>query len=137
MAVLLGLLALSALVLGVLWLQLLSPYVYTPPADAPGFDSGEVQPVFVYGTLRSPTLRRLVIGRAVDSQAAALAGFRREHLNIIVDPQAVTQGELIKVQVDELRRLDRYERLGLRYERVWLPLADGSSAWVYQRITAL
>jgi gamma-glutamylcyclotransferase (GGCT)/AIG2-like uncharacterized protein YtfP len=129
-----GLLAVAALVLLGLWLLLLSPYGYTPPADAPGFDEVRAKPVFVYGTLRRPAVRRLVIGRAVDTREAALPGFRKERLNIIADPQALIEGELMEVEIDELRRLDRYERLGVRYERLWLPLADGSHAWVYRRL---
>ncbi len=132
--VLLGLVAAVGLVVIGLWFMLLSPYGYTPPADAPGFDGAPAQPVFVYGTLRRPTVRRLVIGRAVDTQEASLPGFRREHLNIVPDPQARTHGEVIEVKIEELRRLDRYERLGVRYERVWLPLDDGRSAWVYRRL---
>ncbi len=129
-----GVLAVAALVLLGFWLLLLSPYGYTPPADAPGFDDARAKPVFVYGTLRRPTVRFLVIGRAVDTREAALPGFRKERLNIVADPQALIEGELMEVEIDELRRLDRYERLGVRYERLWLPLADGSHAWVYRRL---
>ncbi len=129
-----GLLAFVALVLLGLWLLLLSPYGYTPPAEAPGWGSERIQPVFVYGTLRKPIVRRLVIGRAVGTREATLPGYRKERLNIVADPQAMTQGEVMDVQIDELARLDRYERLGVRYERLWLQLADDSHAWVYRRL---
>ena len=35
------------------------------------------------------------------------------------------------------RRLDRYKRLGIRYERVEATLDDGRRVWVYQRLPLL
>lgn len=129
-----GLLAVALLVLLGLRLLLLNPYGYTPPAKAPGWGDARIQPVFVYGTLRRQTVRLLVIGRAVETREAVLPGFRKENLNIVPDPQSLTQGEVMDVQSDELERLDRYERLGVRYERLWLRLDDDSHAWVYRRL---
>ena len=39
------------------------------------------------------------------------------------------------MDADELSRLDRYERLGIRYERRTITLDDGTRAWVYLRLT--
>lgn len=116
-----------------LWWVLLSPFGYAAPPDLPPYADGS-QAVFVYGTLRHGLVRRLVIGRQVESSPARLPGYRRQGLDIQPEPGAVVEGERIDVEVEELRRLDRYERLGIRYERVRHRLADGSEAWVYRRM---
>lgn len=118
-----------------LWLTLLSPFGYTPPEGLPPIPDGQTHEVFVYGTLRSPTVRRVVVGRRVDAQPAVLDGYRREHLNIESADSSYVEGVLLEVSSEELRRLDRYERLGIRYERVRLALRDGSDAWVYRRMS--
>lgn len=116
-----------------LWWVLLSPFGYTAPPDLPSYAEGS-QAVFVYGTLRHDLVRRLVIGREVESSPARLPGYRKQGLDIRPEPGEVVEGERIDVVAEELRRLDRYERLGIRYERVRHRLADGSEAWVYRRM---
>jgi gamma-glutamylcyclotransferase (GGCT)/AIG2-like uncharacterized protein YtfP len=88
--------------------------------------------LFVYGTLRSQLMRFIVTGRMQEAEPAALPGFRRENLNVTRDPDAKVEGYVIHVSDSELRRLDRYERTGQRYERVRVILDDGTSAWVYR-----
>jgi gamma-glutamylcyclotransferase (GGCT)/AIG2-like uncharacterized protein YtfP len=88
--------------------------------------------LFVYGTLRSQLMRFIVTGRTQEAEPVALSGFRRENLDIIRDPDARVEGYVVHVSNSELRRLDRYERTGLRYERVRVTLDDGTSAWVYR-----
>ena len=126
--------ALSVVVVS-LWLTLLSPFGYTPPEGLPPIPEGDAHEVFVYGTLRSSTVRRIVIGRRGDARPAVLEGFRRRHLNIEPAADGRVRGAVVEVSRDELRRLDRYERLGIRYERVRLPLRDGSEVWVYRRMS--
>ncbi len=116
-----------------LWLILLSPFFYTPPDDLPALQEGTHR-VFAFGTLKSPWVRFLVMGRAGVTEEASLPGKRREGLNIIADPAAQTPGLVFEVNASELARLDRYERLGVRYERVKMALNDGSRAWVYRRL---
>lgn len=118
-----------------LWLTLLSPFGYTPPEGLPPIPDGWTHEVFVYGTLRASTVRRVVIGRRVDVRPAILDGFQRRQLNIEPSDVGHVEGEVLEVTSEELRRLDRYERLGIRYERVRLPLRDGSEAWVYRRMS--
>lgn len=132
----LALLSLAGLPLalaGWLWLTLLSPFGYDPPDDLAPIAQGTHE-VFVYGTLRSGLVRWLVTGRAGESRPAVLEGFRREGLDLTEAPGERVVGELLRVSAEELARLDRYERLGIRYERVRLPLADGREAWVYRRL---
>lgn len=117
---------------GYLWLTFVSPYGYTPPADLPAIDQNATHSVFVYGTLTRSWVRWLVMGRTGNSKPAALPGFRKEALDIKADAAAVTQGEVITVNAAELSALDRYERLGVRYERVKLRLKSGQTAWVYR-----
>lgn len=118
-----------------LWLTLLSPFGYTPPEGLPPIPDGETHEVFVYGTLRHPIVRRVVIGRRGDVRPAILVGFRRRWLNIEPASGGHVGGMILKVSSEELRRLDRYERLGIRYERVRRELRDGSNAWVYRRMS--
>ncbi len=125
----------ALVVLVSLWLTLLSPFGYTPPEGLPPIPDGEHHEVFVYGTLRYPTIRRVVIGRRGDARPAVLEGFRRRHLNIERADAEHVDGMILAVTSEELRRLDRYERLGIRYERVRLDLRDGSDAWVYRRMS--
>jgi gamma-glutamylcyclotransferase (GGCT)/AIG2-like uncharacterized protein YtfP len=90
--------------------------------------------LFVYGTLRSDLVRWLVIGRQVDSRQAWLPGFQRRGLTIETREGARTPGEVIEVDAVELRRVDRYERLGTRYERICERLESGERAFVYRRL---
>ncbi|SFU28508.1 gamma-glutamylcyclotransferase family protein [Halomonas korlensis] len=129
------LLSTSLAVAGWLWLTMLSPFMYDPPAHLEPVAEGPHR-VFVYGTLRYAIVRWVVMGRAGESHPATLDGFQRNALDIVASPQASVEGEVIKVSAEELARLDRYERLGLRYERVRLDLSDGREAWVYRRLEA-
>lgn len=117
-----------------LWWQLLSPGGYSLPV---GFEidqaSGEQQ-VFVYGTLRNPVVRWLVVGRPVPAEEAFLPDYSKQGLDITPAPGAGVEGEVLTVEPPALRRLDRYERLGIRYERVEATLDDGRRAWVYRRL---
>lgn len=94
-------------------------------------------PVFVYGTLRSSLVRRLVFGADGDPQSAVLPGFRRRGLDLVDapdDPDAEVPGLLLRVSPAQLAALDRYEKLGVRYQRLPVTLADGTEAWVYRRL---
>ena len=130
---LLTLLGLPLAVAGWLWLTLLSPFTYDRPDDLPAITEGRHE-VFVYGTLRSGLVRWVVTGRRGDSEPAELEGFRREGLDLTEAPGERVEGEVIDVTAEELARLDRYERLGIRYERVALELTDGREVWVYRRL---
>ena len=127
------LLALLLMASFVLWLKWFSPFGYQPPEGMPAIEQTSHQ-VFVFGTLKSPWVRWLVMGRKGDAQPAQLPGVRRERLTIVPDPDHTTGGYLIEVTAEELARLDHYERLGVRYERVKMQLVDGEEAWVYRRL---
>lgn len=133
-----GLTVAAVIVLGAgwLWLSMLSPWGYTPPAGLPAIEAGGPHRVFVYGTLRNPAIRWVVIGRHVPTASAVLEKYRKEGLDLRAQADARVEGEVFVVDADELRRLDRYERLGVRYERVELELADRTPAWVYRRLQA-
>lgn len=118
---------------GYLWLTLLSPFTYSPPDDLPGIKPGEHR-VFVYGTLRYAPVRWLVYGRTGEPEPASLEGYRREALDIAEAPDERIEGLLLEVDEGELARLDRYERLGIRYERVRMRLDNNLEAWVYRRV---
>ncbi|QOR38855.1 gamma-glutamylcyclotransferase [Billgrantia diversa] len=121
---------------GWLWLTMLSPFIYERPDHLPDIKEGE-HVVFVYGTLRLAPIRWVVMRRAGETEPAFLEGFRREGLDLTEAPGERVEGEVIVVDADELKRLDRYERLGVRYERVPMRLDDGRMAWVYRRMSEL
>lgn len=130
---LLGLLGLPLAVAGWLWLTLLSPFTYDRPEGLTPVGAGPHH-VFVYGTLRSGLVRWLVMGRSGESETTLVEGFRREGLDLEEAPGEEVEGEVIEVSARELSRLDRYERLGIRYERVRIELGNGQEAWVYRRL---
>lgn len=131
---LLPLLGLAVLMLPLyLWWILLSPWGYAPPVGLPPYTEGP-HAVFVYGTLRHDLLRCIVVGRQVASAPVRLPGYRKIGLDLRPAAGESVAGERFIVSTPELRRLDRYERLGIRYERIKLSLADGTRAWVYLRV---
>ena len=117
-----------------LWFAMLSPYGYERPDTLPAIDSSRDHEVFVFGTLTQPWVRYIVIGRAGETEPAVLEGYEKEALDIRPSTDEEVEGQLLRVTPGELARLDRYERLGIRYERVKMTLADGTSAWVYRLI---
>lgn len=123
-----------ALLLG--WLTWLSPYGYEAPAGLAVIDAEREHRVFVYGTLRQPLVRRLVTGQWIDTRAALLPGFEQQGLDLERSSGAQAEGEVFTVEPSVLARLDRYERLGIRYERVPATLANDEVAWVYLRLSA-
>ncbi|SES16939.1 Uncharacterized conserved protein YtfP, gamma-glutamylcyclotransferase (GGCT)/AIG2-like family [Vreelandella subterranea] len=131
------LLALCAILLlglaGWLWLTMLSPWFYERPDDLADIEQRTHQ-VFVYGTLRYAPVRWVVMGGSGDPEPATLEGHQRNGLDLSPSPGSQVKGLRLSVTADQLARLDRYERLGVRYERVEKQLADGTRAWVYQRL---
>ncbi|MFC4259760.1 gamma-glutamylcyclotransferase family protein [Marinobacter lacisalsi] len=115
-----------------LWFAMLSPYGYERPETLAAIDSSRDHELFVFGTLTQPWVRYIVMGRTGDTEPAILEGYEKEALDIKPKAGAEVEGKLIEVSPEELARLDRYERLGIRYERVRMTLADGTSAWVYR-----
>ncbi|EHJ91771.1 gamma-glutamylcyclotransferase family protein [Vreelandella boliviensis] len=124
-----GLLSLA----GWLWLTMLSPWFYDRPDDLPAIEQRTHQ-VFVYGTLRYAPIRLVVMGGFGAPQEAVLEGYQRSGLDLSPQPGSKVEGLLLRVDAEELARLDRYERLGVRYERMAITLDDGSRAWVYLRL---
>lgn len=127
---LLSILALS----GWLWFHLLSPWGYSPPPNLPPIEQTTEHRVFVYGTLTHSWVRRWVIGRSVETQPAQLKDYQRQALDLQPQPNEQVNGLIFTVTPAELQRLDRYERLGIRYQRALKTLANGEQAWVYQLI---
>lgn len=113
------------------WLIWQSPWLYQPPVDLPALDDRETHLVFAYGTLKSPLVRFIVTGRISSGEAARLEGFERQALDVIPSEGSSTEGVVFEATPGELRRLDRYERIGIRYERREHPLDTGQTAWVY------
>lgn len=118
-----------------LWVQLLSPFGFEYPEDmAPEATESGYHKVFVYGTLRFAPVRWVVKGRAGETESHTLSGYRKTGLDLQVNPDSEVEGYLLRVSDEELRRLDRYERLGVRYERRTVQLDDDRQAWAYRRL---
>ncbi|UYF98386.1 gamma-glutamylcyclotransferase family protein [Halomonas sp. GD1P12] len=123
-------------VLGVamwLWMTMLSPWFYERPAHIAPIEQRSHQ-VFVYGTLRFAPVRWVVMHTGGEAQADALKGFTKNGLDLSPAPQGTVQGLLLTVTPQQLSRLDRYERLGVRYRREEVELESGEVAWVYRRL---
>ncbi|WP_162619429.1 gamma-glutamylcyclotransferase family protein [Salinicola peritrichatus] len=119
---------------GCFWYTFMSPYGYHPAEPAVIDQRVEQQDVFVYGTLRNDLLRWVIMGTPIGTRSATLTGYRRHDLDIRPETGAKVEGEVLTVTPEALQALDRYERLGVRYERESVKLADGSIVWVYRRI---
>lgn len=124
----------TALLLAGLYAAKIQPGLFAREGhhDAAALAVAAQYPVFAYATLRSDAVRLIVTGRRQATEPARLPGFRREGRTIVPDPDGMVEGLRVTVGPAELARLDRYERVGIVYERVLLPLADGTSAWVYR-----
>ena len=116
-----------------LWVTMLSPWGYERPEHIADIEP-RTHRVFVYGTLTYAPVRWLVMRADGKPQPARLKGFQQDGLDISVDQDSQVDGLLLTVTPDQLGRLDRYERLGIRYTRQNVTLADGSTAWVYRRL---
>ncbi|GEK74140.1 MULTISPECIES: gamma-glutamylcyclotransferase family protein [Halomonas] len=116
-----------------LWLTMLSPWTYERPEHLAPIGEGP-HALFVYGTLTHAPIRWVVYGRAGDPEPASLPGYRRTGLDLKACADCTVEGLALTVSAEELARLDRYERLGIRYLRIRAELSDGSTAWVYRRL---
>jgi len=126
--------AASIFAIGLWWSIMLNPWNFEFPEHWEPADPDVPHLVFVYGTLTLAPVRFIVKGRAGSPEPVTLSGYTREGLDINADPDGEISGLLLEVSADELRRLDRYERLGERYERQLMRLDDGTKAWVYRRL---
>lgn len=126
--------ALAALVLAAaLYLTQIQPGSFRP-VDTAAIAQDAQLPVFAYGTLKNPAIRFVVTLSTQDERPARLAGWAREGRDIDPAPGAATEGVVFDVTPRELRRLDRYERLGTLYRRIPVTLEDGTAAWAYDRL---
>lgn len=93
--------------------------------------------LFVYGTLKSKEVQRKVIGREINSSKDALKGYKltKTMINneiypaIIRDDKSKVYGELLKLDIEDLKKIDDYE--GNDYDRTKILLESGLTAWVY------
>jgi gamma-glutamylcyclotransferase (GGCT)/AIG2-like uncharacterized protein YtfP len=94
-----------------------------------------LETLFVYGTLHDPKVQLLLIGRRLNSTPDVLLKYRRDtelfppYPVAVVDADGYINGWVLRVNSEELERLDNYE--GENYIRVRVALASGLQAWVY------
>jgi hypothetical protein len=94
-------------------------------------ESDEELRVFGYATLTIPLVRLVVAGRPLPSSPATLSGYSRDGRALHRDVDGQVEGRVFDVTLNDLHRIDRYERLGTRYDRVEMVLDDGKPAMVY------
>jgi len=96
-----------------------------------------MEQLFVYGTLRQPSVIQKIIGRTLYGIPAILRGYRRKTVQyyggdcfvIIPDTKSSVKGKILFVTKRELRLFDDYEyRIYLR-KRV--RLTNSQQAWTY------
>lgn len=103
--------------------------------EARGADSAAL--VFVYGTLRRGQPNHPQLRGCASQGEAELSGLALYDLGPFPmavpadDPAARLQGELYRVNGEQLARLDRFEGAPRLYERQRWQLADGRPVWVY------
>jgi len=131
-----ALVVMLSMVTGGLYFTLIRPGGLHPaaPAVVASLEEDAEHPVFGYGTLTSGFVRFVVTFRLQDTRPATLRDYRREGRDILPAEGATVEGVVFDVTPRELRRLDLYERLGERYERIEVELADGTAAWAYRRL---
>jgi gamma-glutamylcyclotransferase (GGCT)/AIG2-like uncharacterized protein YtfP len=102
-----------------------------PERDGPG--EGET-PLFVYGTLKRGQANHGRLQGARWLGEAWLEGACLHDLGpfpMAIPAQGRVAGELYAVALAVLPALDAFEGCPRLYQRHWLSLADGRSAWVY------
>lgn len=100
---------------------------------------GDYRRVFVYGTLQRGLVNHSWLAGCPflgnDSLQGAwlhdLGPFPMAVPDPAGDPRAVVHGELYGITEVTLAQLDRLEGAPRLYQRHWLPLVSGASAWVY------
>jgi gamma-glutamylcyclotransferase (GGCT)/AIG2-like uncharacterized protein YtfP len=94
-------------------------------------------PIFIYGTLRDPEVRRQVFGRLVTGTPDHLDGYGLAQIevdgqpypNIVLEDGAAVAGEVIELSDDELHRADAHETAA--YARRAFVLASGKAVEAY------
>jgi gamma-glutamylcyclotransferase (GGCT)/AIG2-like uncharacterized protein YtfP len=101
-----------------------------------------VHHLFVYGTLRDPSIRKKITGRDIQVlKSGILGGYRLSNIEfeeggypIIWEDVNSTEeitGEVIEITDRELKLMDEYE--GTDYRRIKEILKDNSVVWVYTK----
>ena len=96
-----------------------------------------MEELFIYGTLRQPSVIQKIIGRVIYGIPATLRGYRKKTVQhydgncfvIISDTKSSVKGKILFVTKRELQLFDDHEyRIYLR-KRV--RLTNGQQAWTY------
>jgi len=99
-------------------------------ARLPTTEPGRTESVFVYGTLMNPTIRLFACRCRTGAEPATLDGFVRDGRNILPTDEGSVAGYIIRVTPEELRNLDRYERVPTKYSRITVEI-DAVTHWAY------
>lgn len=90
--------------------------------------------LFIYGTLKHPIVRWLLLRKRVPVTPATLPQYRKVGRNVVPDEQASVSGFILEVNERQLAILDRYEKVPLKYERE-SHMIDGIETEVYVMTT--
>ncbi|CUS49160.1 MAG: AIG2-like family [Idiomarinaceae bacterium HL-53] len=129
----------SALLIGITifaaWWTWVSPYNFTYSETTLTLEPEAEHRVFVFGTLKNPIIRSFIMRTYAPTERALLPGYQKTKLDLKPNAEANTEGVVFYATSAQLRRLDRYERVGVKYERYCYTLANGDEAWVYRLIS--
>lgn len=99
-------------------------------ARIPTNEPNRTESVFAYGTLLHPTIRMFACRCRTVAEPATLDGFVRDGRNILPTENGSVNGFLLRVTPNELRNLDRYERVPEKYVRIRVEVNEATH-WAY------
>ena len=93
--------------------------------------------LFVYGTLKDPSIQKQVFGRTTSGTPDVLAGYSLSAIDISGETYPIAfpkegkemEGLVLQVSLAELQKTDAWE--SDTYQRVKVTLKSGTQAWVY------
>ena len=100
---------------------------------------GNKEILFVYGTLKDPSVQMEVVGKTIVGSADVLTGYRKSEIvidgenypAIVPDTKSNVDGLVVYVTREELGLIDAYETDV--YKRFLIVLKSGKTAWAYAK----
>lgn len=121
----------------IFWWVWINPFNFTHTTSTDYEEGRASHRVFAFGTLKNPWVRTLIMRAYAPTEDAILPDYRRQRLDLCAEQGSETHGLVFEATQAQLQRLDRYERVGVKYERVLHLLKDGEPAWVYRILPEL
>ena len=93
--------------------------------------------LFVYGTLMDPRVQERIISIIIKGEEDILQGYEKSSIEIegfgypilVSNKNSKVEGIVLKINVDELKKIDAYETKA--YRRIKVKLKSGKEVWAY------